>query len=200
MAEFFVRKRKRSCVAGVAFSNRLGFSGSSQFGSSSLTAEGSMTLPESMWAPISLDFSRTRTRKSSLPASLASCFSFMAALRPAGPAERRNFSCGRIWGKGGGEGRNADRHQQCRRPLRHSLGLAVAGRKFPVHLHSIAILCSTTVARYLEGQAELERAAGIDSVVELVESMSMLGGWYGCHESASPKSACRPAELAMKTP
>lgn len=87
IAEFFVRKRILSCVAMVAPSNLLGLSSESQLGRSSFTAEGSITLPESIWAPISPAFSRSRTRKSSLPAAVASCLSLMAALRPAGPDE-----------------------------------------------------------------------------------------------------------------
>ena len=87
IAEFFVKKRILSFVAMVAPSNLLGLSSESQSGRSSFTAEGSMTLPDRMWAPISPAFSRSRTRKSSLPASVASCLSLMAALRPAGPVE-----------------------------------------------------------------------------------------------------------------
>ena len=75
----------RSSVAGVAFSKRFGLSSASQSGMSSSIAEGSMTLPLTMWSPSSPAFSKSRTRKSSLPASFASCLSLMAALRPAGP-------------------------------------------------------------------------------------------------------------------
>lgn len=85
MALFFVRKRILSWVAAVACSNRAGLSGDIQSGRSSLTAEGSMTLPETMWSPNSPAFSKRRTRKSSLPASLANCLSLMAALSPEGP-------------------------------------------------------------------------------------------------------------------
>jgi hypothetical protein len=73
--------------AGVAFSNREGLSSESQSGMRSFMAVGSRTLPERMWAPISAAFSRSTTRNSSLPASLAICFNRMAALRPAGPRE-----------------------------------------------------------------------------------------------------------------
>jgi hypothetical protein len=38
-----------------------------------------------MWSPISPAFSNSSTRNSSLPASLANCFSLMAAHSPAGP-------------------------------------------------------------------------------------------------------------------
>ena len=82
---FFVKKRILSLVAGVAFSKRRGLFSECQSGRSSFIAEGSTTLPESMWAPISPAFSSKTTRKSSLPASFASCFSLSAALSPAGP-------------------------------------------------------------------------------------------------------------------
>ena len=39
-----------------------------------------------MWSPISPAFSNNRTRKSSFPASFASCFNRIAAARPAGPS------------------------------------------------------------------------------------------------------------------
>src|SRR5437762_903918 len=80
-----VKKRILSLVAGVAPSKREAFSSESQSGRSSLMARGSRTLPDRICAPISGPFSRTTTRNSSLPASLASCFKRMAALRPAGP-------------------------------------------------------------------------------------------------------------------
>src|SRR3569833_2867965 len=55
-----------------------------QSGMSSLSAIGSTTAPDRMRAPISLPFSRMQTESSRL-AAFASCFSRMAALRPAGP-------------------------------------------------------------------------------------------------------------------
>lgn len=85
MAEPFVRKRILSPPAGVACSNRLELSSANQSGSSSSTAEGWITAPERICAPISPAFSRSSTRKSSLPASFASCFNRIAALSPAGP-------------------------------------------------------------------------------------------------------------------
>ena len=39
-----------------------------------------------MWSPISPAFSNNRTRKSSFPASFASCFNRIAAAKPAGPS------------------------------------------------------------------------------------------------------------------
>jgi hypothetical protein len=83
----------RSLAAGVACSNREGLSSESQSGMRSFIAVGSRTLPERMWAPISLAFSRSTTLNSSLPASLASCFSRMAALRPAGPGGEVSYCC-----------------------------------------------------------------------------------------------------------
>jgi hypothetical protein len=54
-----------------------------------LIAVGSMTAPDRICAPISPAFSNSNTRKSSLPASFASCFNRMAALSPAGPVPIR---------------------------------------------------------------------------------------------------------------
>lgn len=78
-----------SLPAGVAPSKRDSLSSASQSGKSSSTALGWMTAPDRMWAPSSPAFSRSRTRKSSFPASLASCLRRMAAERPAGPVARR---------------------------------------------------------------------------------------------------------------
>lgn len=85
MALDLVKNRILSLVTGVTSSKRFGLSSEFQSGSSSLRADGSITLPLTIWSPISPAFSKRSTRKSSLPASLASCFSRMAALRPAGP-------------------------------------------------------------------------------------------------------------------
>lgn len=56
-----------------------------QSGISSLSAVGSIQAPDNVWAPIWDAFSTTQTR-SSFSCWLASCFSRMAADRPAGPA------------------------------------------------------------------------------------------------------------------
>lgn len=85
MAHFLVRKLIESFPAGVAPVKRFSLSSESQSGMSSSMAVGWMTAPERMWAPISPAFSRRRTRKSSLPAALASCLRRIAAERPAGP-------------------------------------------------------------------------------------------------------------------
>src|SRR6185312_6268866 len=55
-----------------------------QSGMSSLMATGSITAPDRMWAPTSEPFSSTQTDTSWLR-SAASCFSRIAAERPAGP-------------------------------------------------------------------------------------------------------------------
>jgi hypothetical protein len=87
-----VRKRILSLVAGVTSLNRFSFSSASQSGISSLIAVGSMTAPDRICAPSSPAFSRSRTRKSSFPASLASCLRRIAALSPAGPTYVRHLN------------------------------------------------------------------------------------------------------------
>ena len=72
--------RNLSRVTGVSSGAPL----ASQSGKSSFRAFGSMTAPDRMWAPTSEPFSSTATLIS-LPAFIASCFSRMAADRPAGP-------------------------------------------------------------------------------------------------------------------
>ena len=57
----------------------------SQSGNSSVNARGSKTLPLKICAPTSAPLSTTQTF-SSMSFSIASCFSRMAALKPAGPA------------------------------------------------------------------------------------------------------------------
>ena len=89
----FVRNRILSPVAGVAFSNRLSLSSANQSGINSLIAVGSITAPERICAPISPAFSSNRTRKSSFPASFASCLSRIAALSPAGPGKVISGAC-----------------------------------------------------------------------------------------------------------
>src|SRR3954469_22697425 len=76
IAEFRVRKRKRSSVTGTLIGAPFSF----QSGMSSPIARGSITAPERMWAPISEPFSSTHTEVSG-----ESCFTRIAAARPAGP-------------------------------------------------------------------------------------------------------------------
>lgn len=135
MELFFVRKRILSFVAGVACSNLEGLSGSFQLGRSSSTADGSMTLPETIWAPNSPAFSSRSTRKSSFPASLAICFSRMAALRPAGPLKRsvRTF-CKCMCEK--------YRHPRCRHRPHRFLDLAAEDQRSHPRLQMLSKVCS----------------------------------------------------------
>ncbi len=75
-----VSTTNRSRETGVSSGAPLAF----QSGISSFRPRGSITAPDRMWAPISEPFSNTAT-ESSDPASAASCFSRIAADRPAGP-------------------------------------------------------------------------------------------------------------------
>src|SRR5258708_4577556 len=59
----------------------MGVSSLRQSGSRTSRADGSITAPDMMWAPTSEPFSTTRT-----DVSTDSCFSRIAAARPAGPA------------------------------------------------------------------------------------------------------------------
>ena len=79
-AFFSVRIMKRSSVTGVLS----GAPTACQSGKSSFIACGSMMAPERMCAPISEPFSSRQT-ETSFPLCAASCFSRIAAARPAGP-------------------------------------------------------------------------------------------------------------------
>ena len=75
-----VKNMNLSAVTGVSS----GAPRSCQSGISSFRLRGSSTAPDRIWAPTSLPFSIRHTSMF-LPASLASCFSRIAADRPYGP-------------------------------------------------------------------------------------------------------------------
>ena len=75
-----VRNMNLSAVTGVSSGAPRSF----QSGISSFRLRGSRTAPDRIWAPTSLPFSIRHTSMF-LPASLASCFSRIAADRPDGP-------------------------------------------------------------------------------------------------------------------
>ena len=78
-------------VKGVATGALSGAPCACQSGRSSLSARGSMTAPERICAPISEPFSSRQTLISP-PFSAASCFSRIAAARPAGPPPTTTMS------------------------------------------------------------------------------------------------------------